>query len=368
MRVSDPAEHVNPEVKTMIDKILSHKSSWETLMETDLPIVLYGTGLGGDKVLDEFERLDIKVSEVVASEGFVRDRSFRGYKVRSLTQVEADYEDFIVALGFATSIPQVISEIKTLSKKHRVVVPVVPVFGDTIFNRTYIEEQKDSLSLAREMLFDEESKRVFDNMILFQFTGELPILFSIESDRKLALSEILNLKLSEHMLDLGAYRGDTIEELISLTGGYASVLALEPDKKTFEKLSLYLQDKPDTSCLPYAVWSENTELTFSGGGGRQSSFSPSGKYTVPAVSVDNITDDKKITYVKADVEGAEKEMLLGMKKLLQTQKPKLSISCYHRSEDLSTLIPLIHSINPEYKIHLRHHPYIPCWDTNLYCI
>ncbi len=367
-KATDPVAIATPEVKQMIDNLLSHKSSWETFKETKLPIVLYGTGLGADKVIDEFERLGIKLSEVIASEGFVRDRFFRGYKVKSLGQIEAEYEDFIIALGFATCIPQIIEDIKAIAEKHKVLVPVVPVFGYTIMNRPYIEEHKDVLLKSRELLFDEESVRVFDNMMMFQFTGELSFLFSIESNRSTALSDILKLNNKEHMLDLGAYRGDTIEELINLTGGYASITALEPDKKTFDKLSSYLQDKPNTCCLPYAVWSENTELTFCGGGGRQSTLSPLGRYAVPAVSADSITRDKTITYVKADVEGAEKEMLLGMKKLLQTQKPKLSISCYHKTEDLCTLIPLIHSINPEYKIHLRHHPYIPCWDTDLYCI
>jgi len=28
----------------------------------------------------------------------------------------------------------------------------------------------------------------------------------------------------------------------------------------------------------------------------------------------------------------------------------------------------VSEINPKYKIHLRHHPYIPAWDTNIYCM
>lgn len=56
------------------------------LKDADLPIVCYGTGNGADKIFDEFERLGIKISAVMASDGFVRDRSFRGFKVKvSLT-------------------------------------------------------------------------------------------------------------------------------------------------------------------------------------------------------------------------------------------------------------------------------------------
>ena len=85
------------------------------------------------------------------------------------------------------------------------------------------------------------------------------------------------------------------------------------------------------------------------------------------MALDSILKGKKLTYIKADVEGAEKKALEGMSRILKEQKPKLCISAYHRSADIFELILQIHSINPEYKISLRHHPYIPAWDTNLYC-
>lgn len=66
----------------MLDKMLKSPSVWEKLKGADLPIVCYGTGNGADKIFDEFERLGIKISAVMASDGFVRDRSFRGFKVK----------------------------------------------------------------------------------------------------------------------------------------------------------------------------------------------------------------------------------------------------------------------------------------------
>lgn len=352
----------------MIAELLKEQSSWEKLQATTKPIILYGTGNGADMVIDELNRLRVTISAVTASEGFVRKRAFRGFTVKSLNDIEKEYKDFIIILGFATSVHDVMNSIKELSKKHQIIMPVVPVFGDAIFNRAYIENNADTLEHCRSLLFDEESKQVFDSMVRFQFTGELTCLLGAESSRTDALKNVLRLTDTEDMLDLGAYRGDTIKELIDLTGGYSSIVALEPDRKSFEKLSEFTKDMKNVTLYPYAVWSEQKKLIFSGGGGRQSTISDSGKYSVTATDIDSLTGDKTITYVKADVEGVEAEMLMGMKNLLQTQKPKLSIACYHRTEDLCTLIPLINSINPEYKIHLRHHPYIPFWDTNLYCI
>lgn len=352
----------------MLESLLKQQSSWEVLQNADKPIILYGTGNGADMVIDEFEKLSVRITAVAASDGFVRKRAFRGFDVISINEAVKLYPDAIIAIGFATCIPQVIADIRALAKKHNVIMPIVPVFGNTLFNREYIENHLGELEYSRSLLYDEESKRAFDNMVYFQYTGNLEYLFSAESSRVDALASILRLTDEEYMLDLGAYRGDTIEELINLTGGYSQVTALEPDKKSFEKLCAYIEGKDNITAHPYAVWSEKKELVFSGGGGRQSALADSGKYTVLATDIDSLTENSTITYLKADVEGVEKEMLMGMTKLLKKQKPKLSIACYHRTEDLCTLIPQIHKANPQYKIHLRHHPYIPFWDTNLYCI
>lgn len=353
----------------MIKDILSEKSSWEILAETRLPIVLYGTGNGADAVLDKFDSLGIKVSEIMASSGFVRDRFFRGYKVKSLEEIDKDYPDFVIALAFASSCDEVIKNIKSLSKNHRVIMPVVPVFGEKVMDRDYLEKNREALENACSLLYDKESKRVFESMVRFQFTGDFSHLFTAESSREAALRAILELTDREDILDLGAYRGDTVEEIFTLFGNISSALCFEPDQKTFKKLSIYAEGKENVTVLNLAAWYEEAEFKFSGGGGRQSTLCKEGKQTVKAAAVDSVLGNgQKITYVKMDVEGAEKEALLGMKNLILCQKPKLSIAAYHRTEDLCTLIPLIHSLNNEYKIYLRHHPYIPFWDTNLYCI
>lgn len=350
--------------------ILLESSSWEMLKNSNEPIVLYGTGNGADRVLDEFSRLGINIEAVTASDGFVRDRHFRSYKVESIFSVSQRLRSFTVALGFATSIPEVINNIKYIAENHRLIVPVVPVFGDEIFDRRYIEDNLDALTRSRELLYDDESKRVFDGMVRFQFTGKLEYLFEIESRRDYALKNILALRENEDMLDLGAYRGDTIAELVDISGGFKSVLALEPDSKSFAKLVDFSKNFKSIEALPLAVWDRDEVLTFSGGGGRQSAVNSTGKTEVQAVSIDSLIKnfDRRISYVKMDVEGAEEKALCGMRLLLKNQKPKLSIATYHRTSDLATLIPLIKNLNPDYKIYLRHHPYIPCWDTNLYCI
>ncbi len=344
------------------EKILAHTSVWEKLRNSKSPVVLYGTGNGADIVLDIFEKLKINISAICASDGFVRKRTFRGFEVESITGVKERLTDPIFCLSFASSIPVVMDKIKELNP----LVPVVPVFGKGCIDRDFLVLNKEKIDAAYSLL-DEKSKAIFENILTFEFTGELSYLLETESSRKEALVDLLGLTDKEHYADLGAYRGDTVEELIELCGGFERIYAFEPDKKTFAKLCDNLKNLENISFYPNALWNTNTALNFSGGGGRQSAINKEG-YEVEAVALDSVLGDKKVTYIKADVEGAEKEALEGMSRILKEQKPKLCISAYHRNADIFELILQIHHINPNYKIHLRHHPYIPAWDTNIYAL
>lgn len=343
-------------------------TSWEKLQNTNKPIVLYGTGNGADRVLDELIRLGIPVSGITASSGFVRKRLFRGFPVMSLAEAEARFGDFFAAIAFASSLPEVMGNMYALAEKHETVMPCVPVYGEEICNREFVRTHRAEIEAAYRLLADDLSKRVFKNGLLFQLTGELPILKATESDKAEALTEILKLSGKEDYLDLGAYRGDTIAELLQFSGGtYRTITALEPSRKTFQKLSDFAGGMENTTLIHAAVGDKIGTHTFMGNAGRGSSLGNRGE-EIPVTTVDEICKGKRVSYLKMDVEGAEYEAILGGRETLQAKKPKLNIAAYHRSTDLFRLPLLLHEINPAYQIYLRHHPYIPFWDTNLYCV
>ena len=68
------------------------------------------------------------------------------------------------------------------------------------------------------------------------------------------------------------------------------------------------------------------------------------------------------------MEGLEKEAITGAKETIKRCKPKMLVSCYHRSEDIFTLPLLVKSIRDDYRVYIRHNPYIPAWDTQFYFI
>jgi FkbM family methyltransferase len=59
---------------------------------------------------------------------------------------------------------------------------------------------------------------------------------------------------------------------------------------------------------------------------------------------------KKIDFIKADIEGAERDMLQGAKNTLKEFAPKLAICTYHLPDDPKVLESLILEANPRYKV------------------
>lgn len=350
----------------MFEDLLTTESSWDFLKNTPLPIAVYGTGNGADRVFEEFKRLDITVSAVVASDGFVRKRTFREFEVKSISGLESEISDFVIALAFASPIQQVIDNIKSLSLRHKVVMPSVPVYESDIFNKDFLKKHIDEIKLAYSYLADEQSKKVFENIIHFQITGDLNYCFDCETTKEEAY-RILNLGENESFLDLGAYRGDTVQEFLQYTKSYNKIVAVEPDTRTFRKLQLNCESLENCVTLNNAIWSENCTLTFDGNKGRGASAKPQGEEKI-ASCVDYITEEYgDFSYINIDIEGAENEMLKGAVNTLKS-KPKLCIAVYHKSEDIFALVNKINEMNEDYKIYLRHHPHISFWDTNIYCI
>ena len=341
---------------------------WDYLKNCNLPIVLYGMGDGADKVLSAFEKHKITANAVMASDDFVRGQSFHGFTVKKLSDIEKEFPDFIIALCFATQLPEVMQNIFQISKKHKVIVPSVPAFGNILFDEEFVEKNSKDIAKAKNLLADDLSKRVFDNILEFYRTGELSLLDEITTDKDEAFS-ILSLGNNETYIDLGAYNGDTIDEFLHYTdSSYKFIAAFEPNAKNFSKLQAHCKDMERIELWQLGAYSCNTTLCFNNKAGRNSAIVSESSTRTPVAAVDTILCGRAATYIKADVEGADYEAILGMKNTLKMFKPKLNFSAYHRFEDIFRLPLLISEINPEYKIYLRHHPYIPAWDTNLYCI
>ena len=351
----------------MLDFRIDDLSVWEKLQETAEPIIMYGTGNGADKVVDVFEKLGIRLSGITASSGFVRERFFRGLPVKPLEYFEEKYESFTIVVTFGTSISEVMNNIFRIAEKHRVLVPCVPVIGTEIFDRDFLNSHKDEINLAYSLLADDFSKKVFEGYVNFQFGGRIELLKEIETPEEEIYENALKFTENEVFVDIGAYRGDTVEGFVNrVNGKYKKIVAAEPDYKTYQKLIKNCERLENFESYNAAITDYDGEVGFSSLAGRQSAIG--GGDMIKSLSLPTLCEDCEPTFIKIDSEGCELKILSGGAEILREFKPKMNVAAYHKSEDIFKLPILINTINPDYKIHLRHHPYIPAWDTLFYCV
>ncbi|MFT3951582.1 MAG: FkbM family methyltransferase [Oscillospiraceae bacterium] len=352
------------------------EESWDFLKNTALPIFIYGMGDGCLKLLREFRARGIAEAGIFASDEFVRGHSFAGHKVHTLAEVEEQVDEFVVVIAFAAGYPALMEKIERIAARHKLLFPDTAVIGGGAFTKQMLLDNWDQASRVYELLADAQSRAVFEQVIRFKITGDISFLKSVFTMPAEAYERILHPAEEEAYCDLGAYNGDTVREFLEFTGGaYASVTAFEPNGRNFRKLTEAFSEKAGIALYNCAAWDSDTTLEFAKGSGRQAKLADVGAdgimtnlKTVPvqALRLDTTLAGARATYIKYDVEGAEREALAGSAQTIARHKPKLCCAVYHRPEDLFELPLLVHGMNPAYKLYLRQYPYYPAWETNLF--
>lgn len=354
---------------------------WKRMADEKRPLFMYGTGNGADKIINEMEKRNIPLAGIFASDGFVRKRVFRGHEVTSYGDICKDHDDFSVILAFGSSRPEVLSNVKKIASERILYCPDVPAFGNTLFDAEYYLCNFEKIKTVYDLLEDEESKRVYSDIIHYKLSGDTKYLFSSASQDP--DGGILRFDSYTSMLDLGAYTGDTVRSAIEKMPNIKNIYAVEPDSRAFRKLSAYAESSANhigTKIIPVnaAAWSEKTTLYFTSNAGRGSTLEPGERdrrhgekdVAVPALSPDIILKEHSasVDFVKYDVEGAEEMALLGSKRLIREFSPDLLVSLYHRSEDIFKLPLMVKDLCPEHKLYIRRAEGVPAWDINLYAV
>ncbi|MGZ3902829.1 MAG: FkbM family methyltransferase [Bacteroidia bacterium] len=168
----------------------------------------------------------------------------------------------------------------------------------------------------------------------------------------------IKLNAGDVVIDAGANIG-MFSALASYKG--ASVFSFEPVPQNQKLLEITkLLNKNITVC-PLALSDNIGKMDLSmEEEGNIGSFMES-KNSKNTFQVDCITLDEfaaknklqKISFIKADIEGAERKLLSGATEVLKNFAPKLSICTYHYPEDPKLLEKIILKANPRYKIYHR---------------
>lgn len=270
-------------------------------------------------------------------------------------------------------------EMLSFCKKITKVIPILPgALRDFCFcpgeiGCHYSFFEKKEVYEAYKLLSEHESMSIFKDFILFH-TTLIPNLASHYDNNTYFSSSLKNKIDYSKMVDCGAFTGDTLKMWIKNTQESIrkKYYAFEPNDDNFSHLEKYvltldrelanrielfklaLSDKQGYGSMSLSDVLSRIDLT-------------SSDKTVELCTIDNFFHDKSITIIKADVEGFEKEVLNGARKVIKEQRPSLIISAYHYPEDIYSIILLINSLTENYDFFFRLHlPYFG--DVTLYAI
>lgn len=108
-----------------------------------------------------------------------------------------------------------------------------------------------------------------------------------------------------------------------------------------------------TTIINRAVGNEDGEISFDENS-LDGKVSEAGGITRIGINkLDTLLEGKKITYLKADIEGFEQEMLKGAEQTIKANKPKIAITTYHTENNPDDIISIIKGYVPEYNYYVK---------------
>lgn len=224
---------------------------------------------------------------------------------------------------------------------------------------------------ARALLDDEASRLVFDQVLAFR-SDAMAHAFPPQPQRGVQylpdwLREELQLRQQGflHIVDGGAYRGETLLELNTQLP-IEQAWTFEPDADNHAALVRALADWPTKAThVPAGLGASSSTAAFTFGQGEASRIAENGSRHVPVVALDDCLHRAPINFIKLDVEGHEMAALTGAQATLQRQRPTLAVAAYHRWDDLWQLPMFLARTDLKYRLRLGLHGH-NSFDTVLY--
>ena len=171
---------------------------------------------------------------------------------------------------------------------------------------------------------------------------------------------------NEVFVDCGCFDGATCFNFAGWCGskGFEHIYSFEADPKNYEKSKELLAPLGKCELFPYGTSDANKKVYFASDAFETSCIISreeaekknfEGVTEIETVALDDVLAGKRVTFIKMDIEGAEYEALMGAKKLIMENRPRMAISVYHKFEDFVTLADLVLSMHPDYQIAYRHY-------------
>ncbi len=343
------------------------------------PLLILGTGRFGKVTAEYVLDHGLKIQAFLDKEEYY----FEGKKIKIRNQIidvvpekEIDiYPELPVLIGLIDY-----SEVSRVREKvSERYVEYLDVIDTHVMTDMFWSEHENDFRLIEDGLEDNLSKEILKKWIYSRRTGDIAPISDMCMGTDLYDWKLLEVKEEDLIVDGGAFTGDTIAE-IRKNPEWSSirVIAFEPDKRNYFKLCQTYENDDAVTCVNGGLWNETGLVSFTSTGTVQSKIATSNinnvnqENAVQVYALDEYFELNKpgFTVLKADIEGAELQMILGGYSHICKYMPNLAICIYHTNKDLIEIFNLLKDVQidgKKYHFYLRQHSH-SVEETVLYAV
>ncbi len=324
----------------------------EFVLSDQKPKFLFGRNIYAAKILES-----VNISGFI--DDFSKETVFLGKPIVKLESIPKDSLVLILSGGSPLSARARVDELKLRSLDYfsfleYADIPLEKILFDGDFKQAF-SKNRLKFEWAHSLLSDEISSQQFKKLINFRFSKNLNYMKGLKTrEDEQYFEDFLSLEPEgESFVDIGGYDGFTSREFIKLCPGYRHIHFFEPEERNLLEAKRSLQPFKKIHFYPLGLSDKKGTVKFSAHGSG-SKINNTGEITIKTDSLDNILDER-VSFIKMDIEGAEKLAIKGATQTIKQYHPKLAISVYHNPNDFWKIPEQILSIRSDYKLYFRHY-------------
>jgi FkbM family methyltransferase len=241
--------------------------------------------------------------------------------------------------------------------------------------------------MALESLFgDDFSKRTYYALLTYYLSQDINYLHAVCRPVQTLYykQEFIEFGPDESVVDAGAFMGETIQFYLDRTQGqFNQIYAFEPNPVSFKHMQalvermpiankadrihlynkgLYNQNGPLRLAMTETNLDSHLTSEVSGFVGLSQSYDEQSLTSgaiqneiIEVVRLDDVIQERPVTFIKWEVEGSEQAALQGAQETILRNRPRMSLSVYHKPTDFIELLPWVAELDLGYQFGLRQH-------------
>lgn len=350
-------------------------------------ILLYGAGSSGIAFLYILKKLGIVPRFFVDGDSQKKGTECEGVEVITLDEVKAgSYGDYLIIVCINTDGKRYcksFDEALRVGGHHAVYDRLREAGCRNIVDYTYFRhcyeifrdekynapscsdvnlmlEHEDEIADVYDLLSDELSRETYEKIVRFRLVDDTLKVPSLDQKDQYFEEDIYQSSKDAVFVDCGAFRGNSLETFLRINGhSFCYYYGLEPDVENYQMLNSFVESFPRAIrskmvIINAAAWNQEDRIKLYALQGPGSFVAEDiGKNIIESVTIDGLTENKPVSFIKMNIEGSEKEALEGAKGTIQRNKPQLAIAGYHRTDDLWRIPLQITSYEEHYRLKLR---------------